>query len=353
MVQKRASTIVEVARRSRVSVSSVSRVLSGHPDVSQRMRERVLKASAALEYDPHSIARSLRTGVTHTVGFLVGGISNPVFAEIIKGASDVAHANGYAVMMTNSEGDSAIDAAQLTLLVQRRVDGVIVSTTDEESEIFALDRLEDRIPLVVLDRYLPPDSSVSAVYADHAHGVADATTHLLDNGHRAIALITGSRALRPANERLLGFLRAHEAFRVTPRPDLICMGNLQPEFGRKAASKLLEAASPPTAIIAGGNRLLVGVLESLQARGLRVGDDIALVSCDDVDLNRLYIPPISAVVRDTHRMGQVAMELLLKTLREPTAPSQSITIPTHFVQRRSSELKIDIRPQRGLAQPQI
>ncbi|HLB76207.1 MAG TPA: LacI family DNA-binding transcriptional regulator, partial [Candidatus Dormibacteraeota bacterium] len=172
-------TIRDVARKARVSLSSVSRVLTEHPDVSRTMKQRVLKATATLGYEPHFIAQSLRRGVTHTLGFLIGDISNPVFADMIRGAEDHARSKGYAVMLTNSEGDPELDAKHLHLFLRRRVDGIILSTAETSSPEVARALLDPTVPFVVLDRDTPPHSRVSSVYGDHAAGMKDATAHLI------------------------------------------------------------------------------------------------------------------------------------------------------------------------------
>lgn len=301
------------------------------------MRQRVLKVTASLGYEPHFIAQSLRRGVTHTLGFLIGDISNPVFADVIRGAEDLARSKGYAVMLTNSEGDPALDAKHLHLFLRRRVDGIILSTAETGSPDVARALLDPTVPYVVLDRDTPPNSRVSSVYGDHAAGMQDATTHLIQHGHTAIALISGPEQLKPARERVDGFRAAFAAAGLKPPAGLIQIGSLRPEFGRVQTVELLRGRNRPTAIIAGSNRLLTGVLEGIHETGFVVGRDLALVGCDDVDLARLYRPPISVVIRDQYRMGQVACELIIERLANPEAPIRTVTLPTQFVKRASSD----------------
>lgn len=276
-------TIRDVARKAGVSLSSVSRVLTEHPDVSKQMRKRVMSAADSLGYEPHFIAQSLRRGVTHTLGFLIGDISNPVFADVIRGAEDFARARGYAVMLTNSEGNPALDAEHLRLFLKRRVDGIMLSTAETGSPEVARALSDPTVPFVVLDRDTPPNSRASTVYGDHAAGMRDATTHLLNRGHRAIAMVSGSPHLKPARERIEGFRQAFKDAGLTPQEDFIRVGTMRPEVGREETVRLLGLAEPPTAIIAGSNRLMTGVLEGIHRANLRVGRDLALVGCDDVE----------------------------------------------------------------------
>ncbi len=330
-------TIRDVAGQAGVSLSSVSRVMSDHPDISPDMRQRVRASAASLGYEPDLIAQSLRRGVTQTLGFLIGDIANPVMADVIRGAEDNARSNGYAVMFTNSEGQAQLDEEHLRLFLRRRVDGIILLTAETGSQAVAEALREPAVPYVVIDRDVPPASPVGTVYADHAMGMEAATSHLINKGHRLIALLTGNQDLRPARERQQGFRAAFHGAGLEPPEHLIRRGSLLPGFGKAETTALLRDVDRPTALIAGGNRLLIGVLEALNEMNIRVGKDIALVSCDDVDLTRLYQPPISVVKRDLYHMGQVACDLLVERLRNKYAPVRSITLPTQFVARPSSE----------------
>ncbi len=301
------------------------------------MRERVLKAVSGLGYEPHVIAQSLRSGRTNTLGFLIGDISNPVFADVIRGAEDYARERGFAVMLTNSEGEARLDAEHLRLFLRRKVDGILLTTSEVGSAEIAQALSKPAVPYVVLDRDVPDGSTVSTVYGDHAMGMREATAHLLSRGHRRIALISGSPALRPARARAEGFRAAFKSAGLKLTEDLIRTGSLAPDFGKQEVTSLLASADPPSAIIAGGNRLLGGVLEAVHQAGRLVGRDLALISCDDVDLTRLYLPPISVVIRDMYVMGRTACELLLDRIVHPDSLPRSVTLPTRLLVRASSD----------------
>ena len=188
-------------------MSSVSRVLSGHPDVSPAMSEKVMRAVDELDYRPDILAQSLRRRETLSIGFVVGDISNPLFAEIVTGVESTLHTNGYSMLLTNSLGDPLLEAAHIELLSHRRVDGLVISVLDESHpEPFGQLRALD-IPIVVLDRNVPADIPVSRVLSDHRSGMKAAGLHLLDLGHRRIGLIGGT-PVRPALERRAGLEEA-------------------------------------------------------------------------------------------------------------------------------------------------
>jgi LacI family transcriptional regulator len=324
----------QVAERAGVAMSSVSRVLSGHPDVSATMQERVMAVVAELGYQPDLLAQSLRRRETHSVGFVVGDIANPLLAEIVKGAERVLRDAGYSMLLTNSENRPERDAAHVRLFEQRRVDGLMLSLAAEDNEetIQLLKQFET--PTVLVDRELPPDVGASAVLSDHRTGMRDAVGHLLDLGHRRIGLILGQSTIRPSRERRAG---AEEAFndRKLPVSYTAVEGMLAPDHGRSATRQLLGAAEPPTAIVAGSNQLLIGALEEIIARDLTVGEDISLISCDAIDVTELFRPPIAVVRRDNREIGRQAAGLLLERLADVDPGARTVILPTTFTPRAS------------------
>lgn len=313
-------------------MSSVSRVMSGHPDVSPAMRARVLAAVDELGYKPDLLAQSLRRRETLTVGFVVGDISNPLFAEIVMGVESTIHTSGYSMLLTNSLGDPAMEATHIGLLSQRRVDGLVISVLDE-THPETIDRLRElEIPIVALDRNVPDEIVVSRVVSDHRAGMEAAVAHLLELGHRRIALIVGS-GVRPAIERRAGFERAFETHGLPPTYSIL-EGSFAVDYGAAAMRDLLDAPDPPTAVIAGGNQLMLGALRVVADRGIRIGADISFIGCDDVAITDLYRPPIAVVRRDNVAMGRTAAELLLALMRNGTGPSE-VVLPTEFVPRPS------------------
>jgi LacI family transcriptional regulator len=324
----------EVADRAGVGMSSVSRVLSGHPDVSPKMRERVMAVVSELGYQPDLLAQSLRSRSTRSVGFVVGDIANPLLAEIVKGAERTLRDNGYSMLLTNSENQPDRDAAHVRLFEQRRVDGLMLSLAAEDNPETVQVLQQVDTPIVLVDRALPPEVGASAVLSDHRAGMRDAVTHLLDLGHRRIGLILG-QSMRPSRERRAGLEDAFAA-RGLPASYLVVEGLLAAEHGRNATRQLLDDPQPPTAIVAGGNQLLIGTLEELAARGLAIGRDISLVSCDAIDVTELYTPPIAVVRRDNREIGRQAAELLLERVGDEDPGPRTVLLPTTFDPRPSA-----------------
>lgn len=327
------SSMREVADEAGVAMSSVSRVLSGHPDVSPVMRARVLAAVERIGYQPNMLAQSLRRQETLSVGFVVRDISNPLMSEIVKAAETRLREAGYSMLLTNSESDPALDEAHIRLFEQRRVDGLILSLTSEvhEGTNLLLEQLD--IPCVIIDRDLPPGVQVSRVLYDHQVGVRAAVAHLLDLGHREIGLIIGA-PVRPSRERRAA-LEAEFATRgLPPTYRIVDAGEFDPEHGESAMAELLDAPVRPTAVIVGANQMIPGALHAIGLRNLELPDDLSVVSCDDIVVTEFYRPPIAVVKRDNREVGVVAAELLLGRMQRDEEP-RDVSLTTSFLSRGS------------------
>ena len=324
----------EVADAAGVAMSSVSRVLSGHPDVSPVMRERVRAAVEELSYKPNLLAQSLRRQETMSVGFVVRDISNPLMAEIVKAAETGLREAGYTMLLTNSESVPDLDAAHVRLFEQRQVDGLILSLTSETHDETngLLEQLD--IPCVVVDRDLPASIRVSRVLYDHQSGVRTAVEHLLDLGHRNIGLILGA-PVRPSRERRIGFEKAFAGRGLPKTYRIVEAGEFAAESGERAVVELLDAPTPPTAIVVGSNQMVPGAVRALAARDLELPRDLSLVGCDDISLAELYRPPIAVVKCDNAEIGRVTAELLIRSMRSDDELPHDVCLPTEFLPRGS------------------
>jgi LacI family transcriptional regulator len=322
----------EVAEHANVAMSSVSRVLTDHPDVSERMRRRVLAAAEELGYEPDLLAQSLRRGETLSVGFVVRDISNPVLAELALGAETALSEAGYSMLLTNSHGDPDTDAAGIRLFRRRRVDGLLLSLSDETHDPTRAEIDQLRPPIVLIDRELPGAPPVSAVLSDHGAGAGEAVSRMIELGHRRIGLITGTGTIYPM--RVLES-RVREVCAQAGVELVVETGQLQAEDGRTETERVLDRGDErPTALLIGSNQLLPGTLHALRDRALRIPDDVSVVTFDDIPLLDLLDPPISVISRLPSEIGRRAAQLLLSQLRDGAEP-QVVTTPTTFHPRDS------------------
>lgn len=331
-------TIHDVAQHAGVSVSSVSRALNNYPHVSEKLKNRVLEAAEELGYQPAFLAHSLRRGSTHSIGFLVGTIANPVISTIFEGATEALAANGYAMTLASSRNKADLDNAYLRLLASRQISGLIVSSA-AESQDHSSSLIDDLgIPTVMLDRARPLSDHIYAVQSDHIVGIKQAIQHLVKNGHRNIAFIGGPENFYPTQQRFIGYQQALTESGIPIKRELVRFTAFT-ETDAFAEALVLFGHNPlPTALIVAGNIILVGTLLALHDMGLKVGQNLALVACDDINLTKLYRPPITAITRDLNLLGKTAARLLLQGIQDKEGRTEHIIkLPTKLIIRESSD----------------
>jgi LacI family transcriptional regulator len=319
--------VKEVAEEAGVSMSTVSRVLTNHPNVSSRTHERVMAAVEQLGYRPNALGQALRRGATRTIGFAITDISNPLFAPIALGAEEVLSEHGYSLILTNSMGDPRRELENLHALQQRRVDGLLLSvTTETDSRLTdTLDRIDT--PMVAIDRKIRATAPIGAVVSDHRTGIAQAVTALHAAGHRSLALIAGLSSMRPGRQRVTTTRRTAKTLGMT------CTvrtgtGLAGPSVEELVA--LLRGPDRPTALIAGNNQILGDVLDALDAAELAYPADLSLVTCDDVPLLRFVRPRIAVVRRDLRELGRQSAKMLVDHIVGDAAALREVRLPTSF-----------------------
>jgi LacI family transcriptional regulator len=315
-----------VAERAGVSKSTVSRVINDDPYVGLDAHRSVTEAMAELGYRRNEVARSLRLHATGTIGLIVGSLRNEVFAAIAQGVDRVLSEGGRTLLVGSSDGDLEREQRLLHEFLRRGVDGLIISLADDRARSAREELRRAGVPIVLLDRSgqgVPAD----LVLTDHRGGLTDAVTDLRGHGHTRIALLAPHDRVRPGREVVEAFTDAHDD------TTYVRTGPLTDAFGESATLELLDIDPPPTGIVVSGTRVLVGMLSALEERGLRVPDDLSLVAYDDSAAARFHYPPISALVRDTERMGELASRLVIDRLESERSQSKKVVVPTVYVPR--------------------
>jgi LacI family transcriptional regulator, galactose operon repressor len=297
----------DVARLAEVAVSTVSALINGAPKVSQTRADRIRRAMKELDYHPDQIARSLKVGRTHTIGVVIPDITNVFYPSVFRGIEDAARAAGYGVLLCNSNESAEQEQSQLSMLFSRRVDGVLLACSSGSNA--GREASQRRVPLVFVDR-MSEEASGGAVCADNVEAARVATRHLIDLGHRRIALLAGDLNLSPHAERLEGFRQAMRQAGLSIREEYLCAGGAQAEDSRRSAGRLLEIGTAPTAIIASNSKLLLGLLHATRERGVSVPRDLSILTFDEAEWSEYLDPPITAMVQPAYDMGRQAFEIL-------------------------------------------
>jgi LacI family transcriptional regulator len=330
------ATIHDVAQRAGVSPITVSRVINHSGYASQETRDRVEAAVVELGYVPNRLARSLRSKRTHTLALVITDITNPFFTTVARGVEDTASDAGYTVIFCNTDESESEEKKYLQVLLQQQVDGILLVPACSTPDSIEMIRKQST-PVVVLDRRLPSGVDVDTVRCENELGAYQLVRLLIELGHRDIALLSGPLGVSTAEDRLAGYRRAMREAGCGDEAQLIIYGSFTQASGSEMMRQLLERDPRPTAVFAANNLIGIGALQAIQQAGLRVPDDVALVSFDDLPLTLLTMPFFTVSAQPAYEMGKRATQLLLARLtKAATEPCQEIILPTELIVRQSS-----------------
>ncbi len=298
-------TIREVAEHAQVSVATVSHVINRTRFVDPETQERVYQAIKTLGYRPNLLARSLRRRETHTIGLLVPDNANPFFAEFARVVEDAGFAQGYSVILCNSDRSETKEETYIDVLLAKQVDGLIVISSTDRIDL--LQRVIDvGVPLVVVDRNL-----------------AD------------FVCIGGPSNANPSWGRVVGFTRALHEAGVVLQPEAIVAGDFRYAGGEAGMHTLLDRGLDFTAVFAANDLMAIGALVTLQRAGLRVPADISVIGFDNILQAATMIPSLTTIEQPVNELGQATVRLLLDQIMKRTTEPRSLTIPTRLVERES------------------
>ncbi|WP_225096514.1 LacI family DNA-binding transcriptional regulator [Streptomyces sp. CoH27] len=347
------ATMADVARRAGVSVATVSHVLNDTRPVLPHTRQAVLDAIDTLGYTPNTLARSLVTSRTRSIGLAVSAISNPYFTEILQGVEAAALDAGYSLLIADPHDDPGHERKVAQLLHERRVDGMIVAPSARPHALVGYLR-RHTVPTVFLDRVIDtqvpgavpaggeegaaPGQDVpwcDQVCADGAGPTARLVTHLAGMGHRRIGMVAGLPGLSTTEERVAGYLDGLTAAGLAHDEQLLVSGDSESAGAERATAALLALPDPPTALVTANNAMTIGALRTLRRHGLSVPDDIALCCFDDFAWADLFSPRLTAIAQPSRELGAQAVRVLLDRLGEPGRPARTLRLSCAFVHRTS------------------
>lgn len=330
-----AATIYDVAREAGVSDATVSRVFNNKHNVKATTRERVLQAAEKLGYVANVQARSLAGGKSNMIGLIVPGLDNGYIGEIIRGIDqELAYAD-YELMLYTTHRKGTNESAYLQYVANGFVDGLLlVVPLLSATFLEALGTLN--YAYVLIDEVDHSGNSFS-VDSTNWQGAYDATTYLIQLGHRQIGFITGMLELNSAKERLNGHLAALRDNDVTVRQDLIVEGDFVQASGFEQSLRLLDLEPRPTAIFASNDMMALGALDAIRERGLQIPHDISVIGFDDIPQASTTHPKLSTVRQPLEQMGRVGVQLLLEQLEASERQPRRVTLTTQLVVRDSCQ----------------
>lgn len=326
-------TAKAVAERAGVSVTTVSRVMSGRDaDITVETRERVLEAARALRYRPNSLAGALRRGYTRTIGLIVPDISDAYFHQLARGLEDAAQPAGYSVMLFNTDRVAAKERAAIEAFYDQNVDAIIFAGGGVDDDRHLRDLPWDLIHVVTVGPHRLPFPSIRV---DDAGTIRTAMDHLLDQGRTQVLCIAGNDNWLVSAERTKGYRQALEARGLPYDEGLMIRGDFTIQAGHDAVERALSEGIRFDGVMAFNDYSAIGAMRALRDAGRRVPQDVAVVGCDDIALSSLVSPQVTSVSFPQREFGVAAMNIVLDLLAD--RPVQPITeFPYHLEIRASS-----------------
>ena len=336
--RRRASVnIHDVAKRARVSIATVSRVVNRISSVDEELAKRVWKAVDEVGYVPNTQARALVSGRSHLLGLIVSDITNPFFPEIVKEFENLAVPQGYEVMIGSTNYDPGRTESLIRRMLQRSVDGVALMTFGIE-EVLVEKLVQHQFPLVFVDAG-PELANIRVLKVSYGDGIREAVQHLAALGHRQIAFISGPLRMRTAVIRRDAFRKSMAELGLEVADSAILEGDHTMEGGKTAMEQLLGLGELPTAVICSNDLTAIGVLHALDDTTSRVPKDISVVGFDDIRLAQFMLPPLTTVQMSCKELAAAAVEALRAGIEpdHPKAAQKEWVIPTRLVVRRSTD----------------
>lgn len=330
-------TIYDVARKAKVSIATVSRVINNSSSVSEKTRCRVKNVIEELNYTPNVIAAALTKKSTLSLGLLIPDIANPFFSELARGVEDASSDFGFNTIMCNTDYSASKEADYISLLRQKSIDGFIISSPhfDEKS---AKELFKNDIPFVLLDRDMDNmgDVPIDIVLSDNVQGGYVATKHLIELGHRNIACLLGPPHVKVNADREKGYLKAMKEANLKKYSKAVEYGDLKVEFGFKKALEILKSPYKPTAFFAANDLTAIGVIRALKHYKLSVPNDVSIVGYDNTILAEMIDPPLTTVNQQMRKMGYHATQLLIKKIKGERSGGERIIFDVNLVVREST-----------------
>jgi LacI family transcriptional regulator len=328
------ATIKDVAKHAGVSTSTVSHVLNKTRYVSEDITARVKTAVDQLQYAPSALARSLKLKHTHTFGMLVTTSTNPFFAEVVKGVERRCYEQGYNLLLCNTEGDLERLRFNIDMLLQKRVDGLLLMSDEIVNQNLDIFARHKAVPTVVMDcgkTHFPADK----IQDNSSLGGYLATQYLIKKGHRKIGCITGPLNKPAAEKRLAGYKKAMQDAGIVINDDWLVDGNFECEGGQQAFDKILGAGTLPSALFVCNDMMALGVINSASKHGISIPDDLSIIGYDDIKIARFFSPSLTTIHQPKFNLGRKAFDTLLDKIQSKRENDLEIKLKPTLVERDS------------------
>lgn len=337
-------TLKDIAKKLGITAATVSRALKDYPDISPKTKALVLAAVKEMKYRPNPIALNLRKNQSKTVGIIVPSIVHDFFSTVISGAIESADEAGYSVVLCQSNEQYHREVREAAALLSSRIDGLLISLSNETKEYAHIQEFLDYdVPVVLIDKVCDA-LDVSKVVVDDFEGAFKAVEHLIKQGCRRIAHIKGPDTASNVKARFQGYLKALEKHQISFEPSLIFECNAMTyEDGYVQTQKIISLAQLPDAVFTGSEMAAVGALVAFKEKKIKIPEQVAILGFNDFKMASALEPSLSTIYQPGEEMGRTAMNILLEEIKniqnkQPTI-HQEIILKTHLIRRNSSHKK--------------
>lgn len=328
-------TIKDIAKLSGVSTATVSKIINGKAnDISKSTVEKVMKIIEEQNYSPNTIARSMITKKTKTIGLIIPDVRNPFFTDLTRGAEDVANDRGYSIFFCNTDDDLNKEIKYINNLIEKQVDGIALAGAAVRDRVLE-EKMDIRIPIVSLDRNVYFQGIKGKIEVDNFSGAYDAVSHLIRSGHRKIMYLSGPLNIKLSSDRLEGYKKALLDNNIEYGEELVVVGRYNSDFGYEII-KNIKIDNDVTAIFCGNDLIAIGAMNALKERSISIPKDISIVGFDDIYISSLVTPALTTVRQPSYTIGRLAMERLIDILEGKENLSSRVEIKLELIIREST-----------------
>jgi DNA-binding LacI/PurR family transcriptional regulator len=330
------ATIKEIAMELGISTSTVSRALRGLPEIKRETREAVIRVAQALDYQPNQLAKNLVKSSTKTIGVIVPGLNLHFFASVLTSIEEAALQAGYSVIICQTHESYLRELSQIENLMNSKVEGLIISLACDTSHFEHIEKLiRKKMPVVLFDRH-SEELNVSKVIVDNIKASCEATEHLISNGCKRLACLAGPSNMLISNQRVEGFKLALKKHNLPFYPQYVSHGDFSHEYSMLQTFNLINLPNPPDGILVVSDRIAFSTLHALKQKGVKVPDEIAVVSFNNEPFCNYFTPSVSSVNQPIQEIGRESVKLLLKQIESENPVAETVMLETQLVIRESS-----------------
>lgn len=328
-------TIKDIAKLADVSTATVSKIINGKAsDISKATIEKVNRIIEEQNYTPNSLARSMITKKTRTIGLVIPDIRNPFFTDLARGAEDIANKSGYSIFFCNTDDDLNKEVNYINNLIEKQVDGIALAGAAVRNKKLE-EKMHIKIPMLSLDRNVYFKGIKGKIEVDNFSGAYEAVKHLIELGHEKIMFLSGQLDIKPSLDRLKGYKKALADHHLDYDEELVVMGNYSRDFGYNFIHGSFSTGSI-TSIFCGNDLIAVGAIQALKEKGVSIPQEISVVGFDDIYLSSLVTPSLTTVRQPSYDMGYSSVETLINLIEHKKMTNHKVKIKPQLIVREST-----------------